>query len=326
MSTSAPKSKTIYVLAPVLLDTKSFLLLRKNIHDVLSKSQNASHLTVQFVIVDDSGDLDPEISLLHQLKDVRVISPPFNLGHQRAIVHGLRKIASLLGENDVVVTLDSDGEDKPEDLPRLLHDFLDEKNPSKIVLAWRTKRQESLLFKLMYVCFKLFFKVLTGLVIKTGNYAVLPGTLVKKIIFHPRFDLCYSSSLTSLNIPIEYIPCERGHRYFGQSRMNFLSLFMHGLRMMIPFIDRITTRTIIALTILLASSSTTLAIWITLNLFHYFSIPYWVAPVSGGMMTLSLVGLLGMGIIFIQFSQSTGYSLKNLERQPIDHDDANKMA
>ena len=51
---------------------------------------------------------------------VTVLQPPFNLGHQRALVYALRKALPQIADEDAVVTLDADGEDRPEDLPRLL--------------------------------------------------------------------------------------------------------------------------------------------------------------------------------------------------------------
>ena len=49
-----------------------------------------------------------------------VLQPPFNLGHQRGIVYALRKMLPRIADDDAVVTMDADGEDRPEDLPRLL--------------------------------------------------------------------------------------------------------------------------------------------------------------------------------------------------------------
>lgn len=48
----------------------------------------------------------------------------YNLGHQGAIVLGLRKLAGIIDDNDIVVTMDSDGEDSPEDIPSLVAPLL----------------------------------------------------------------------------------------------------------------------------------------------------------------------------------------------------------
>src|SRR5256885_4629244 len=78
----------------------------------------------------------------------------------------------------------------------------------------------------MYSVFKLVFSLLTGASIRTGNFAAYRGWLARNVLFHPHFDNCYSSSLISLNVAVQLVPCERGTRYAGQSRMSFLKLVM----------------------------------------------------------------------------------------------------
>ena len=45
---------------------------------------------LRFVVVDDSAGTDHEVAQLAAHPDVTVLTPPFGLGHQRAIVYGLR--------------------------------------------------------------------------------------------------------------------------------------------------------------------------------------------------------------------------------------------
>ena len=75
---------------------------------------------MRFVVIDDTAGQDPDVAPLGQLGDVIVLQPPFNLGHQRGIVYALRKMLPQIADEDAVVTMDADGEDRPEDLPRLL--------------------------------------------------------------------------------------------------------------------------------------------------------------------------------------------------------------
>ena len=119
-------------------------------------------------------------------------------------------------------------------------------NVRLLVLARRTKRQESLIFKALHLGFKSVFRLLTGRVIQTGNYAAYRGWVARHTIFHPHFDLCYSSSLLSLSLPVDYVPCERGRRYAGESRMGYFRLAIHGMRMLMPFMDRIAVRALAA--------------------------------------------------------------------------------
>src|SRR5207247_1339781 len=201
--------------------------------------------SIEFVLVDDTGGVDPNARLLRDLDDVTVLDPPFNLGHQRAIVFGLRSVGPRLQESDVVVTLDSDGQDSPEDLPRLLSALLSGGDVRKIVLALRSKRREPTLFRVLYLLFRAVFRLLTGTVVRTGNFAAYRGWTALHILRHPYFDLCYSSTFLSLNLEIEYVPCERRDRYAGRSRMGYGRLILHGLSMLMPFTDRIAVRALI---------------------------------------------------------------------------------
>src|SRR5207248_213473 len=56
------------------------------------------------------------------------------------------------------------------------------------------------------------------------------------------FDLCYSSTLTNVDALPVYVDCERGERYAGHSHMNVFKLYIHGLRMLMPFLDHIAVR------------------------------------------------------------------------------------
>ena len=65
---------------------------------------------------------------------------------------------------------------------------------------------------------------------------------IKEVINHPYYNLCYSSVFLALRIKTHFVDCERGLRYAGQSKMNTTNLIAHGIRMLMPFIERIATR------------------------------------------------------------------------------------
>ncbi len=108
----------LWIVCPSYTDVVAFTMLRKRILEVLEAE--GLDRPVRFVLVDDTADSDEEVEQLRIFDDVRVVTPPFNLGHQRALVYGLRTIASDLDDTDLVVTMDADGEDRPEDMPRLV--------------------------------------------------------------------------------------------------------------------------------------------------------------------------------------------------------------
>src|SRR4051794_6395227 len=100
--------RTLWCVSPCYFDVDCFLRLRE---ETLRSLAPWSIEKVVFVLVDDSVGMDPQAARLKALRDVRLMPAPINLGAVRAIVYGLRAISGEIRERDVVVTLDSDGED-----------------------------------------------------------------------------------------------------------------------------------------------------------------------------------------------------------------------
>lgn len=304
-------NRTLWVVCPVYNDVESFLSLRR---DVLVALDGLA-TTVRFALVDDSAGRDSEVARVRALGDVTIVTPPFNLGHQRAIVFGLRTLASEIGPDDAVVTMDSDGEDQARDVPRLLEPLLaSDAHAHTIVLALRTKRRESVVFQIFYGLFKLLFRSLTGLLIRTGNFAAYKGSVTREILFHPHFDACYSSSLLSLNLPVAYVPCERGRRYAGQSRMGYLRLLMHGIRMLMPFLDRIAVRSLVGFTVMFFLGIALAFGVLGVRLFTQMAIPGWATSALLLVLILSFLALGNFVILFTLFSQSQSTALAYLDR------------
>jgi polyisoprenyl-phosphate glycosyltransferase len=311
---------TTWVFTPVYHDVDSFLILRDRIGEVLASSgQEVGRL--RFVVIDDSAGQDPEIDRLQELDEVTILQPPFNLGHQRALVYALRKLLPRISDDDAVVTLDADGEDRPEDLPRLLAPLHGDGGAArKVVLALRTKRRESLGFKVFYRLFRLLFRTLTGTTVRSGNFAAMPGSVAKRALLHPTFDLSYSSALLALDLPIEYVPCERGERYRGKSKMTYGKLAMHGLRMLMPFTDRIAIRALGAFVFFGVLGALLALIVVGIKLFTTSAVPGWTSYIALGALIVSLVALGNFVSLFVLFSQTRAVSLANIENLTDDPD------
>ena len=304
----------IWIVAPCYRDVPSFRRLRQEVLQCLAGADDTAGMAVSFAVLDDTAGEDPEIAELVALDDVTVIEPPFNLGHQRGLVYAVRLLAADIDADDLVVTLDSDGEDRPVDVPRLLAPLLaPDAAAGTVVVASRTSRQESLAFKTYYALFRLTFRMLTGTVIRSGNFAAYRGSVAQRLLRHPHFDLCYSSSFISLDVPIVFVPCPRGTRYEGRSRMNRTSLVLHGLRMLMPFIDRIALRALWSL-VALVSAATLLSLALGVTwLFTTSHIAGWLVALSVSLLVGSLIGLSSFVVLFASFAQSRGISLSDLE-------------
>jgi polyisoprenyl-phosphate glycosyltransferase len=305
---------TTWVVTPVYRDTGSFRILRDRLLEVTAAEPGALRGPLRFVVIDDTAGQDPAMAALEGLPDVTVLVPPFNLGHQRGLVYALRKMLPTFADDDAVVTMDADGEDRPEDLPRLLAALDAGGTPdAHVVLALRTKRHEPPAFKILYRVFKLLFRALTGATVRTGNYAVMPGSVAKRALLHPTFDLAYSSAILALDLPVTYVPCERGRRYEGESKMTYGKLTMHGLRMLMPFTDRIAIRALAAFVVFGMIGIVLAAVVVFLKYFTSSSIPGWTSYIALGSLIVSLVALGNFVSLFVLFSQTRAVSLANIE-------------
>jgi hypothetical protein len=301
------------IVTPVYRDVESFLILRDRIMALLGLDQPDPE-RLRFFVVDDTGGQDPDIAKVRPFADVCVVSPPFNLGHQRAIVLALRAISPLLAPDDIVITMDSDGEDRPEDLPRLVEALSSDDDPWRVVIARRTEREEPLTFRLLYLSFRILFRVLTGRSVRSGNYAAYRGAYVHSMLFHPSFDLCYSSSLITLNADPVFVPCPRGTRYAGQSRMGLEKLLTHGVRMLMPFADRIAIRSLAVCMTAVGLTVLSLAVVLVGHLTGAFSVSSsWSWLLLAGVVVAGL-GLVNFLVLFAGYVQTDALSMARIDQ------------
>jgi polyisoprenyl-phosphate glycosyltransferase len=298
----------------MLQDTESFLRVRT---EVAANCVGAGYgVPYRYVVVDDSAGTDPEVARLRGFPEVTVLTPPFTLGHQRAIVFGLRYVVPDVREDEVVVTMDSDGQDQPADVPRLVHTLLTTGTP--LTLALRSKRTEPLTFRLMYVCFRVMFRLLTGTTVRSGNLAAQRGASLVATIDHPSFDLCYSSTLLALRRPTTTVPCARGDRFAGASRMSRFALVAHGMRMLLPFSEAIAVRMLV----LAGASLVALTAFLTLLGFGVFgdaSTAAVLAP-SIGLAVVFLAAFSAFVVLFSSFSQASAIAMKGTVVPPAVRD------
>jgi hypothetical protein len=307
-------TQTLWIVCPVYFDLPAFLILKQAIRNVLVTATIIPPLHLRFVVIDDTAGQDRNVDDLRCCEDLIVIQTPFNLGHQHALVFGLRNLAAHVNDADWVTTLDADGEDRPDDLPRLLGALSKPDAQGRIVLARRTKRQESLWFKLLYWQFRVMFRALTGTVIRSGNYAAFHGQHVRRLLFHPAFDLSYASAFLSLKLPVELVPCERGTRYAGESKMGTARLIEHGIGMLMPFIDRIAVRALIGFGFVFVS---TLGAGLTLVVMRWLNgmtVPSWTTPALFLVAMVSFSAVSSFLTLFTIFAQSGALSRRGLDR------------
>ncbi len=200
---------------------------------------------VYIVAVDDGSVKQPlDISAIESAGlEGAVIKLKRNVGHQRAIAIGLGYAADKMNEWQTVVTMDSDGEDTPASIKELIA-ALD--NDTDVVVAQRKSRVETLQFKAFYVVYKFIFNLLSGRKISFGNFMAFTYNGVRRVASMSELGTHVASTVLSSKLRIKYLSLDRGPRYAGQSKMNFVGLVLHGFKGLMIFAEDVLVRVGIA--------------------------------------------------------------------------------
>jgi glycosyltransferase involved in cell wall biosynthesis len=289
----------IVIIMPVYEDWDAALILCRNI-DVVLREQNSLHASV--LLIDDGSTLTTYQRGLpfrpEAIDQVSVLTLRRNLGHQRAIAVGFAYIQQHW-KGDAVVVMDADGEDRPEDIPRLLEAMRDAGRPTA-VFAERGRRLESLTFRLMYRCYSLLHRVFTGRDIRFGNFSVLPWSYLDSLVVCPELWNHYSATFLKSRLPYIRVRCDRGRRLAGESRMNFVSLVIHGMSALFANQEVVGTRLLLMAVFTALTFMLLLAAVVGIKLLTQVAIPGWAAIALGGLFVLG--GQFLVGCFMLVFS------------------------
>jgi hypothetical protein len=225
-----------------------------------------------------------------------------NVGHQRAIALGLTWIRCHLSCSFLVV-MDGDGEDDPNDVPTLLR-RCEELAAKKAVFARRTRRTEGLIFRGFYRLYRFFFRTLTGRTIRVGNFSVVPAHLLERLVCVPELWNHYAAAFSKARVPFDQVPTPRGSRLAGQSRMNLVSLMIHGLSAISVFGEEVGLRLLLASLLLSIFAGIAICAVVFIRFFTDLAIPGWATSAFGLLLVLLVQGLLSSLVIVFLILQA----------------------
>jgi polyisoprenyl-phosphate glycosyltransferase len=288
-----PRQLRLGLVVPVFNDFPSFMRLCQEI-DLLVPQWGAELL----VIAVDDGSIateplrfDPPLVNICQFELVRLRC---NLGHQRAaIAIGLVDAVQRF-DLDAVLVADSDGEDRPIDMGRLIAAHYGQR--VAVVVARRVKRSEGLRFRIFYALYKAMFRAFTGKRIAFGNLVFVPASSLSHLISMPEIWNHLAASILRSRLPIISVDCVRGSRYNGSSRMNFVSLIIHGLSAVAVFSDVVFARMLTSSVVITALAILTALAATVIRFTTDVAIPGWTTNVVGiSMILLAQALLFSMG-------------------------------
>ncbi len=255
-----------------------------------------SSLTI--LLINDGSSVEPQQDLFKNcrashLRDVKVLFLGRNLGHQRAIAISLTYIQQNI-PCDAVVVMDADGEDRASDIPRLIESLVKQRSPA-IVFAERGRRVEGALFKTFYFFYRMLHRFATGTGIRVGNFSVIPFERLNNLVVLPELWNHYAAAVLKSRIPYTTIRADRGTRLHGRSKMNFVSLVIHGLSALFAHHELVGTRIFVSLLAVGAALLGTLTALAAIWTYRGWEIPLWE------IISVATVVLLGGQLLAISF-------------------------
>ncbi len=294
---NSPDNQRIIILIPVFNDWSAVTKLLGLLDDEMGKS---GHRNVSVLLVDDGSTLPaPEETLSFRprvLNSVQVLSLRRNLGHQRAIAIGLTYVCEKMPCRAVVV-MDGDGEDAPGDVPKLLARF-EEVGGGKAIFAERARRTEKLSFRVFYRLYKGVHLLLTGTGVRVGNFSAVPYKLLTRLVVVSDLWNHYAAAVIKARLPHDMVPLARGYRLAGESRMNFVSLVIHGLSAMSVYGDRIGVRLLTATGVSVAVMLLALLTLLVVKFIAGVAVSKWVAY-SIAVVLIVLSQMLAVALVFV---------------------------
>lgn len=300
------KDCDLIVVTPVYEDVEASSKLFKELAKTFDKD-------IFIVAVDDGSVKQPlDIEAISSAGlDGVVVKLKRNVGHQRAISIGLGYVAEHMGKDQKVVVMDSDGEDTPVSVKELIKPL--SQTDIDVVVAQRKSRVETIKFKTFYVVYKFIFSLLSGKKISFGNFMALKYSAVKRVASMQELGIHIAGTVLSSKLRMQLLALDRGPRYAGQSKMNFVGLVLHGFKGLMIFAEDVLVRVGIA-SAFVAGLAVVGSIAAVLLKLTGFATPGWFSVALG---ILFLV-FLQTGTMTLMMLMLTGV-VKNKDIEPYDY-------
>jgi polyisoprenyl-phosphate glycosyltransferase len=286
-----PGPAEVTVLLPAYNDWPALALLLRRLDGVLA----GAGISADVLVADDGSTQDPPTGPLggpwEAIGRIEVLPLRRNLGHQRAIAVGLAFLEAERPACELVVVMDSDGEDDPADVPRLI-ERCEQTGRRAMVFAERAKRSESPLFRACYHAYRLVHRVLTGRSVRVGNFSVVPRRRLASLVVTSELWNHYAAAAFTSRQPVATVATARARRLDGRSKMNFVGLVIHGLSAVSVYGDAIGVRLMIATAAMIGLTLLALAATVVVRLTTSLAIPGWATTAFGVLLIVLLQAIL----------------------------------
>tara|TARA_Y100000031_G_C8250721_1_gene400443 strand:- start:5192 stop:6136 length:945 start_codon:yes stop_codon:yes gene_type:complete len=227
------------ILLPLYNDWDNLNILVNKIKEIAKKDS----FNFRIVVVNDCSTKPAKINFVKSnlIHELLILNLSKNLGSQRAIAIGLKFINehyNKIEKDSFTIVMDSDGQDNPEVLSELIK-INNKKYDNDLIAVERANRSEPLWFKILYKLHKYILFILTGKLIKFGNFTLIKNSKLHKIVYSIDLWAAYPAAIVTNYNKITKIKKDRQKRFSGNTKMNFFKLFDHAGRVFSVFKGRI---------------------------------------------------------------------------------------
>jgi polyisoprenyl-phosphate glycosyltransferase len=208
----------ISVVVPVFNEVAVLEVLCRRLRTALTQCNT----TFEIVFVND-GSRDGSAELLDRLAlscaEVRVIHLSRNFGHQAAILAGLEH-----ARGDAVVLMDSDLQDPPEAIGKLLEQW---QSGYDVAYAIHTDRKEAMWKRMLFGAFHRVLSSIanTPIPVDAGNFGLIDARVAKSLTEFGERDRYLPGLRSWVGFKQIGVPVERGSRYDNRPRVSIGGLF-----------------------------------------------------------------------------------------------------
>jgi len=298
------------VVIPIYNEEENIMELYKRLTTVMEKLG-----TYEIIIVDD-GSKDNGWNIIKNLhgKDARIkgISFSRNFGHHIAVLAGIDHCTGNL-----TILMDGDLQDQPEEIPKLIAKA---QEGYDIVQGISPQRHSNPLQNLFSKLFSMIFIRISTVDPKTriGLFKCIKRPVVDAMKELPERTIFLGGMLSYIGYAMSYAPVQRGIRYAGRSKYNFLKRVSLAMNAVISFSERPLIY-IFRLGMLVFFFSILMFLFaVSKKIFYNIPIIGWTSLFaaiffSTGLITLSL-SVVGIYIsrIFIEIKQRPRYIIREI--------------
>ena len=226
-----PADTQVSIVLPIYNEQENIPALYDRLNEVLS-AEEFSACAAEIIFVDD-GSRDTSVDLIMALREkdsrVKLARLSRNFGHQAAITAGME-----VSRGDCVILMDSDLQDPPEVLARMVAAWRD---GADVVYAVRQKRKESAFKRLTYYSFYRLLQKIANIDIPldSGDFCLMDRKVVDQLKKMPERNRFVRGLRSWVGFTQVALPYERHARYSGEAKYTFGKLMQLALNGIFSF-------------------------------------------------------------------------------------------